>query len=61
MSYKTGHWKAVESGPNEGMGLRVTGVGVLGRKALQRPRGLPDTSPVLLPPERAQGTHQMTI
>ena len=30
-------------------------------EATNQPRGLPDTSPVLLPPERAQGTHQMTI
>lgn len=36
VSCKIGHWKAVESGPNEGMGLGVTGVGVLGRKTLQR-------------------------
>lgn len=30
-----------------------------GLEALQRLGGLPDTSPVLPPPKRAQGTHQM--
>ena len=36
MSCKTVQWKVVESGPSEGMGLRVSGAGVLGRKVLLR-------------------------